>query len=401
MYEVLVIGAGPAGALAAKTCAESGLRVAIVEKAKIPRPKTCGGGVSLKALKLIGTPVPEDIVGQRIEGYRFFSPEFRSIEFGSTETLAISTSREQFDAFLTGLATEQGCTLFDGDPVVDIKIANDGIVCKLASGKVLKGSILVGADGVNSITARISGIRERWESDQVGLCLESTVDVGSDDLGEIVDPEIFELYFLNLPFGYGWVFPKRSSISVGVGGRLSDIKQPQKMLMDFCTQVSELKGRDIGVSRYHAHLVPAGGFRRKYVSDRVLLVGDAAGFVDPLTGEGIYYAMKSGIIAAETCVDALNSDRYGAAFLESGFCGACESAFGRDLETALSLTYKVHGNLDLFFSFLEDRAGEIGPALVKGEKNYGMIQRELILGFPRLLLRASSKLISKKLRRML
>jgi len=391
-FDVIVIGAGPAGSMAARECARQGLRTTIIEKDRIPRSKPCGGGVSSKALKLIGTRISDDLIERYVKGFRFFSPSLDFVNLTSNTTIGISTFRDKFDAFLTKLAVDQGCELTDSDEVIDMSVLRDKVVCVLRSGRVVEGCMVIGADGANGITARITGIRERWERNQVGLCLETTIALDKERLEDFFDPEIFELYFINIPLGYGWVFPKKSSLSLGIGGCLAYIEQPLKILTDFCSTVSKLKKIDIKIPQFRAHLAPSGGFQRKIVSDKVLLVGDAAGFIDPLTGEGIYYAMKSGLVSANACVRAINENNTSASFLETHYSKICEKEIERDLRIALDLTYKIHDHFATFFTLLRSSSGSYWAALARGETSYSMLRRKLL---PRIMV----QLLSRRLQR--
>jgi len=122
-----------------------------------------------------------------------------------------------------------------------------------------------------------------------------------------------------------------------------------------------------------------------------MLVGDAAGFIDPLTGEGIYYAMKSGLLAATASKEAIEEDDMCASFLETHYSKVCEKAFEKDLRIALDLTYKIHDHLTTFFDLLKDYSGSSWVDLARGEIDYRVLRRKLL---PWLTVR----LINRKLR---
>lgn len=390
--DVIVIGAGPAGTMAAKECAKQNLRTILIEKEKIPRFKSCAGCISLKAIKLIGSEIPPYLIDGYVRGFRFFSPSLKSVDIVSNNPIGISTTRDRYDSFLVELAKSEGCIFIDSDRVIDVAVIDNEVVCRLQSGRSIRGLVALGADGMNGITAPKTATRDKWSNDQVGLCLETTIILNEEQMKHI-DPEIFELYFIDIPLGYAWLLPKKSSISLGIGGIMEHLHNPRETLMQFINIASKNKGIDLKITRSHAHLVPVGGLKRKIVSDHVMLVGDAAGFVDPLTGEGIYYAMKSGLLAAVACKEAIESNDLSASFLETHYSKVCDEAFGKDLKIALDLTYKFHDNLDVFLNLIA-RSGPTLTDLARGDLSYRVLRRRILRTF-------MISLLNKRLRNIL
>jgi geranylgeranyl reductase family protein len=390
-YDVAVIGSGPAGSTAAKRCSELGLRTILIEKNKIPRSKPCGGGVSLKALKQIGHRIPESLIDQQVRGFRFYSKSLASVTMKSEVPVGITTTRDRFDAFLTKLAVDSGCKLLQSDELTDISIHKEGVLCKLRSNDFIMANIVIGADGANGIVAQKSGIRQKWKNDEIGLCLETTVPLEKSEM-EKIDPDILELYFSDIPFGYGWLFPKRFSISLGIGGALASLHKPMGMLADFCRTISDTKRIKLQISGCNAHLAPAGGFKRNIVTDRIMLVGDAAGFIDPFTGEGIYYAIRSGHFAALACIQSIENDMFGTDFLEKNYARICNDDFGKDLRVALFLSYRIHEHFDTFFDALQHSSSSTWSDLAIGKTTYRKLQKKLL---PKLLLRLVKRRIEK------
>ncbi len=377
-FDAIIIGAGPAGATAARECSRQGLRAVLIEKEKLPRPKLCGGGITLKAMNLVGERIPEHVIESDVMGFRIYSHSMDSVEFVSRDPILISTSRDKFDEFLTELAVREGCELIESDRVVDISVLSDEVICRLQSGRLVRANLVIGADGVNSTTAWETGIRRHWRKEEVALCLETTIPLNRTDMKNI-DPEVFELYFDDNLFGYKWLIPKRSAISVGVGGLLALLHKPQDILEDFSQTLSKLKKIDIRISHFGGHLVPAVGFVREVVSDRVILVGDAAGCVDPLMGEGIYYAMKSGILAAAACRKAIDERNTGSSFLRKNYEKECMREFGKDLKVALDLRYRVCNDFDTFFGLIETHSASMLADVTCGKINYQALRRKVFL----------------------
>jgi geranylgeranyl reductase family protein len=380
-FDIAIVGAGPSGSIAAKRCADYGLSTVLVEKQTLPRVKLCGGAISIRTLPLIGAEVPEELIEQRIRGFRFYSPALKPIDKVSKEIMGISVKRDAFDAFLAGLAVKAGCKLIQSNPLTDLKVNEKGVSLSLKNGDNITASIVIGADGVNSLVAQKTGIRQHFPSNQVGLCLESNIPLNQAQMAKL-NPDLLELYFSNIPYGYGWVFPKRHSISIGIGGSLAHLRSPRQIFNDFCKTVSEVKGFQIEAVEVGANLEPAGGFSTKVVAKRTLLVGDAAGFADPFTGEGIYYAIKSGVLAADSAKEALKKSKFEIGFLSKNYAQTCDKEFGKDLRVALQITKLLQNHIDTFFLGLEQSSGASITNLSTGATTYSALKRQII---PRLL----------------
>lgn len=380
-FDVAIIGAGPSGAIAAKRCADYRLSTVLVEKQTLPRVKLCGGAISIRTLPLIGSEIPEELIEQRIKGFRFYSPTLKPIDKVSKEPMGVSVKREAFDAFLAGLAVKAGCKLIQTNPLTDLKVNEKGVSLSLKNGDTIAAPLVIGADGVNSLVAQKTNIRQHFPTNQVALCLESNIPLDKTDMAKL-NPDLLELYFTNIAYGYGWVFPKRSGVSVGIGGSLAQIENPRQIFDDFCKTVSDLKGIKIEAATVGAHLEPAGGFNHKVVADNTLLVGDAAGFADPFTGEGIYYAIKSGQLAADTAKEALKRGRFDSGFLFKNYAKTCDKEFGKDLRVALQITQLLQNHIDTFFMGLDQSSGASITNLSTGATTYSELKRKII---PRLL----------------
>jgi flavin-dependent dehydrogenase len=210
------------------------------------------------------------------------------------------------------IAAAAGAIVHQGARAVRIDEDKTGIQVELSDGRTLRCRFLFGADGSNSQIARWSGLRKSWRHDQYVLCANEDIPYSAQAIEQFYGskfPVFVSLRFNGLD-GYGWVFPKREYICVGIGGRVparSDIREIMRTFVEKARQMKLLPA-DLQISNPDYALDPAGAVHRMktLTKDRTILVGDAAGFVSGSTGEGIYPGMVSGAIAAEVVHDALD-----------------------------------------------------------------------------------------------
>jgi geranylgeranyl reductase family protein len=279
-FDAVVVGAGPAGSIAAYRLARGGASVLLVDKARFPRDKPCGGGVTLRAARLLPfsiDPVVEDVV-DRFElrlGYR------SSFERASDEPLCLMTQRRRLDEFLARQAEEVGAEFRDGVPVR----FDDGKV--VVDRERVSVGVIVGADGVNGPTARTFGLAGDHGH---GVALEGNAPLDTRYRGRLV------LELGVVPGGYAWVFPKGDHVNVGVGGWESEGPR----LRDHLRRLCDVHDVEFGaLADVRGYRLPYRRASSRFASDKVLLVGDAAGLIDPLSGDGMYEAFASATLAAD------------------------------------------------------------------------------------------------------
>jgi len=304
-FDVIVAGGGPAGSAAAFTAASAGLKVCLVDKAVFPREKLCGGGLTDRCRAsfsdVFGQPLPDEIVlgGEHMAFFMAGAPLSRM------EGRIGLTMRRTFDAHMVSLARRAGAAALFGDAVEDIDEAGRTIILK--SGRRLAYGHLIGADGVNSAVARrLYGAA--FDPAVIGFGLE--VEVPRADLPGW--PEDVEIDFGRADWGYGWVFPKQATFTIGVGGVHRRNPDMKAKLAAYLTD----KGLDPGKYKVKGQYLPFGRCRERPGRGRILLCGDAAGFVDPITGEGIGYAIESGAAAGAAIVQAVARGRPDAAYAD-------------------------------------------------------------------------------------
>lgn len=293
--DVLVVGAGPAGSATAIHLARGGAHVLLADRARFPRDKPCGGGVTGRALRQAPcdiTPVVERVV----HTFELRLHHRRSFRRTSGKPLILMTQRRRLDAYLAERAVEAGATFVDNARVEAIEIGADGVSASVG-GVPFTADVLVGADGANGVVARAASLEAGIVR---GVALEGNVPwklLDRDRYGAVAVIE-----FGAPAGGYGWLFPKGEHANLGVGGWAQEGPNLRAHLARLALAYSvdpaaltDVRGHRLPMRRLGAS-APASG--------TVLLVGDAAGLVDPLSGDGIYEAFTSARLAAEAILDA-------------------------------------------------------------------------------------------------
>ncbi|HEU0335756.1 MAG TPA: geranylgeranyl reductase family protein [Gaiellaceae bacterium] len=300
--DVLVVGAGPAGSATALHLARGGARVVLAERARFPRDKPCGGGLTGRALRHAPCPV-DAVVEDRVACFELGLRYRRRFERRSETPLILMTQRRRLDALLAEQAAAAGADLREAARVEDVVVAPDGVTARLGEIR-LHASVVVGADGANGTVARAAGLGEGIVR---GVALEANVPWGRLDPERYRGRAVVELGVV--PGGYGWVFPKQTHANLGVGGWGGEGPRLRGQL----ARLAHAHGLTDGdLAETKGHRLPMRRLGAPAARGRVLLVGDAAGLVDPLSGDGIYEAFVSARLAAEAIL-AGDLDGYAAA----------------------------------------------------------------------------------------
>jgi flavin-dependent dehydrogenase len=223
------------------------------------------------------------------------------------------TLRSKFDHGLANIAVKAGATMHQGVRAVRIEEDRNGVMADFSDGTRVNARFLIGADGSNSQIARWCGLRKSWRHNQYVLCANEDIPYSPQAIERFYGAKV--PLFVSLRFsgleGYGWVFPKREYICVGIGGRVGPGADIRRLLREFVDRSREVKliPSDLQISNPDYALDPAGAIHsmKSLTRGRTILIGDAAGFVSGSTGEGIYPGMVSGAIAADVVHDALAS----------------------------------------------------------------------------------------------
>ncbi|TEB16992.1 putative oxidoreductase [Pelotomaculum sp. FP] len=376
-YDVIVVGAGPAGAVAARDCAGAGLETMILEKEYHPRPKTCAGGITAAAMGLLGAALPPEIVEARCSSFRGFYGD-RVMEIDLEQDFMVLVSREIFDQWLISLAQSAGAELKQGERVTAVAAGEREVTVSTTKG-VYSGLLVIGADGVNSTVAKT--VRKPFNKKDLAFCVCADVARGEEEGGW---REAIEIHYGQLPMGYSWVFPKRGRLSAGMGSWLANASGLKEAFSNF------LKGRGIlEEQRSKGGLIPLGGIARPTVSDRVILAGDAAGYTDPFTGEGIRYAVASGRLAAATAASLISRGAPLTRLHLGVYERNCYQQFGSDLKAALFIArmfqYFPKALLGMYFSCREPF--EQSLQILLGQTGYRQFYRWLLWHTPGMLRR--------------
>lgn len=336
-YDVVIVGAGPAGSTAAKTLAENGIKVLIVDKATFPRDKPCGGGLPTRVAKRF--PYIESLIDSVSYGTTMYSSSLQyRFDFVREKPFLMMVLRRKFDHDLLLLAQQAGAVFQGGVAVVDVVVHQENVIVMLEDGQRIQTKAVLGCDGMHSVVAEKTKLCKKLETICISLTQEQSL--SPKQLTTFFTKKKLTYLFIKAQgiAGYGWVFPKKTCVNIGIGEFQSAVprtrvKKPLRETYEgFISMLKEKKllPEEFPVENIKGATLPIFPLENTY-SDRVLLCGDAAGFINPITGEGIYYAMVSGNIAANVIAEGLQKQNLSKAFL-ARYQDLWINDFGRDLK---------------------------------------------------------------------
>ena len=311
-YDIVIVGGGPGGSTAAYLLSKFGFQVLVIDKENFPRPKLCGGLLTYKTFRLLDRVFGETessltdkhILNFRADHYEVFYKDKPMVK-KHVDIPFLFVDRKIYDSFLLEKAREAGAEIIEGEKVKAVDFSTTEVVT--STGERFRSRFIVGADGVNSVVRKELFSAGRVDAHEWGRNLATGLEVfvNRDEMIKAIDHPT--LFFGFVRWGYSWVFPNRDVIVVGSGSL--NAANRSDFLKSFHNFLSFLNLNTERVSRIAGHPIPYGNFLHKPVSENFLLVGDAAGFVDPITGEGIFYAQRSAELAAWAIRECAHNNR--------------------------------------------------------------------------------------------
>lgn len=320
MYDVIISGAGPAGSKCAEYLAKKGFKVALIERDTTWR-KPCGGGCSVRLFKYFPQLKKLDLINKHT--IAMYSADYTKFEFNykDYDEYSFVMDRLKFDNVIRDIAIDAGAELFDKNMSFDFVYKNGqkiGVKTKSSNGvNEFYGKIIIVADGMSSKLALKSNIRRIWKVEDLGLAKCAILE-GDNNL------DINKVYFYFRPYmGYGWIFPiSAKRFNVGVitynkdNYRFNAITLFKKFLKAPNIQQFLFKSNYSEIWSGAFPEPTCGVLEKSLYGNNLMIIGDAAGFVAPITGEGIHAGVVSGQIAAETAVDALERNDFSTKVLQ-------------------------------------------------------------------------------------
>jgi len=311
-YDVVVVGAGPAGSTTAKIVAERGLKVLVLEKYTLDREKPCAGSITNRVVEHFR--IPRKAIARRCTGVFLCSPKNRTVVIGKHGKMKL-VMRSVFDNVLCQMAIDKGAEFLEKSLVKKPVTKNGkiiGVKTKIkGKTKTIKAKLIIGADGTPSVIAKKLELYS-GRPNTIAFCFQYQMELSNELIEQRIGSNI-ETYFGSqwIPFGYTWIVPKNNLVSVGCGTWI-DVIQLRKIILKknldhFIKKhpIASLKLKGAKVIHSQAHLIGFPGVLKDNVAEGCLIVGDASGTVSIVNAEGIWYSMNSGEAAGISAVEML------------------------------------------------------------------------------------------------
>ncbi|MCM3593483.1 MULTISPECIES: FAD-dependent oxidoreductase [Brevibacillus] len=364
-FDVIVVGAGPAGTSCAYTLAKAGVNVLLLERGEYPGSKNVMGGVLYRKMMediIPGfykeAPVERPIVEQRfmlLDEKSAVTFSYKGLEWGEEPYNNFTVLRAKFDQWFAEKAVQQGALLVNETVVTECLVENGkviGVRTDRPDGDLF-ADVVVLADGVNSLLAKSLGFHKEFRPDEVALAVMEVLKLDRKIIEDRFSLEqdqgcTFEIFgdATKGILGTAWLYTNKDSLNIGVGAMLSGLiknKIKPHQLLDYVKKHPIIRPYIQGTEQqeYLAHLIPEGGYRSipKVVGDGVIVVGDAAQLVNAIHREGSNMAMTSGVLAAEAILEAKAAGDFSASMLDSYRQRLMDSFVGQDMKKYKDATH--------------------------------------------------------------
>ena len=395
--DVIVAGAGPAGATAALRLARAGVRVLLIERFPLPRQKPCGGGISTRVFSRFPwlSQSLRQVAANPVSSLYLEGPSGGVFRMQTNGPVVVMIRRIEFDHMLASLAIDAGAELLAPAAIAQAAQDAGGVTLRMRDGRELRAPMVIAADGVNSVIARRLGMNPGWHPAKLALDMMEETPV---DALRCAEPETMSVFYgYGGAHGYAYIFPKREHVNVGIGYVLPYFKArvdvtPYDLQQQF---VGDLRRRGLmdGESQrrhFTPFLIPIGGPLRNTAEGRVLLAGDAAGFVNGFSAEGIYYAMVTGELAADAILAARSGGVVAPARARRAYVRAWRHEIGAELRDSVLIQkylFSSPARMDRVVRVAQTRPefSEILVDYASGRLSYRAARRRLMWHFPKLL----------------
>jgi geranylgeranyl reductase family protein len=395
--QVLVVGGGPAGAVAARTLAAAGLDTLIVDRAAFPRNKPCGGGLTTRVqVRFPWLDSAIDAVDRHeVSRLHLEGPDDAVLTLDAPRPCVLLVRRVAFDHALVNAAVAAGARLESGFDVMQASLDDAGYVeIRSRDGRRRTAPLAIATDGVHSVVAKRLGVNVRWPRSR--LAIDMMEETPTERLRATAPDVLWVAYAHARMDGYAYVFPKARHVNVGVGCVLShfDRAVDERPYTLQSRLVESLVGRGVlaGTSdpgQFTPFLIPVGGPLERTWYGPVLFAGDAGGFVNALTAEGIYYAMVSGELAARAMIE---TQRAGSRAAGPAYERLWRGEIGAELDDAVTLQrflFSTHARVARVIRGAS-RVPWLTTAIleyVRGEHAYSRLRRHVLFRFPMMALK--------------